>query len=354
MKRFSCFLVIPLLLNLPFAFQYVDACTRVLHVFGNKFVVTARSMDWFIRYPVTIWKFPRGLSREGMTPHNPAKWTSRYGSVAIVQTAGGDQSATVDGINEKGLVANFLYLTESDYGKRRPRIPGVASSIYLQFILDNFASVSKVVQYLNSDNIQIVPVPIPNSNHPPTMHISISDTFGDSAIIEFLDGKVVIHHSKDYQVMTNSPTFERQLAMNSYWEEVGGHKFLPGTRNSVDRFVRASFYNASLPEPKDYREAIASVMSIVRNVSSPFGRPNPQKPNISTTLWRVVADQTNLTYYYESTLSPNVIWVDLRKLDFSMGSGAMALEIRNDSDLHGEANRFFGPRRPFVFARVPK
>jgi choloylglycine hydrolase len=343
-----------LLLILLFTFHVADACTRVLHVFKDNLVVTARSMDWYVRYPTTIWKFPRGLSREGLTPNNPAQWISKYGSVVIVQTAEGNQSATADGLNEKGLVANLLYLTETDYGKRKPEIPGVASSIYLQFILDNFASVKGVVEYLKEDNIQIAPVPIPNSEHLPTMHVSVSDSSGDSAVIEFLDGKLVIHHSRDYQVMANSPVFERQLAMNAYWEEVGGHKFLPGTRNSADRFVRASFYNTALPEPKDYREAIAGVMSIVRNVSSPYGRPDPQKPNISTTMWRAVADQTNLTYYYESTISPNVIWTDLRKMDFSMGSGAQALEISDKSDFHGEVNRFFEKRKPLEFARVPK
>jgi choloylglycine hydrolase len=95
-------------------------------------------------------------------------------------------------------------------------------------------------------------------------------------------------------------------------------------------------------------------MSIVRNASSPYGRPDPQKPNISTTMWRVVADQTNLAYYYESTISPNVIWVDLKKMDFSKGSGAKALEILDEPDFHGEANQFFEARKPLVFARVPE
>jgi len=343
-----------LLVILLFTLHNAEACTRVLHVFKNNLVVTARSMDWYIRYPSTIWKFPRGITREGLVPTNPAKWTSQYGSVVVVQTANGDQSAAVDGINEKGLVANLLYLTETDYGERNPAIPGVASSLYVQFILDNFASVKEVVDYLNGNHVQIVPVPIPNSEHLPTVHFSVSDKTGDSAIIEFLDGKVVIHHSKDYQVMTNSPIFERQLALTAYWEEVGGHKFLPGTRNSADRFVRASFYNKALPEPGNYREAIASLMSIIRNASSPYGRPDPEKPNISTTIWRVLADQTNLIYYYESTISLNVFWIDLKKMDFSEGSSVTALEVVDEADMYGNVNKFFKPRKTIQFAPVPK
>jgi penicillin V acylase-like amidase (Ntn superfamily) len=32
------------------------------------------------------------------------------------------------------------------------------------------------------------------------------------------DGKLVIHHGKQYTVMTNSPTFDQQLALNAYCE----------------------------------------------------------------------------------------------------------------------------------------
>ena len=43
---------------------------------------------------------------------------------------------------------------------------------------------------------------------------------GGSAIVEWLTGKVVIHHSKEYRVMTNSPTFDEQLAIENYWKGV--------------------------------------------------------------------------------------------------------------------------------------
>jgi choloylglycine hydrolase len=338
--------------SMPMLSPDIHACTRVLHTFQNGDVVTGRSMDWFVRYKTALWKFPRGLTRQGLTPVHPMQWESRYGSIVVAQTAEG-QSAVSDGINEKGLVANLLYLTETQYPKRDTSKAGIASSIYIQFLLDSFANVNEAVTYLKSHQSQIVPVPIPNSEHLPTMHISLSDATGDSAIVEFLEGKVVVHHSKAYQVMTNSPTFEKQLAINAYWSEVGGDRFLPGTRNSADRFVRASFYNKHLPEPKNYREAIASMLSIVRNVSSPFGKSDPQKPNISSTLWRTVADQKHFVYYFESTLSPNLIWVDLKKMDFSKGTRTKVLEIKETRDYAGEVNALFKTHAPLEFAKVP-
>jgi choloylglycine hydrolase len=328
----------------------VDACTRVLHVTkDHKYILTGRNMDWYVKYPTTFWKFPRGMKRDGLTKNNPLQWTSKYGSIALVQTSF-SQSATADGMNEKGLVANLLYLTETKYPKRDTSKKGLASSLYLQYILDNFATVKEAVDNIKKNSFQIVPVPIPNSPHLPTMHIAISDASGDSAIIEFINGKTIIHHSKKYQIMTNSPTFEKQLSLNAYWEEIGGNTFLPGTRKSADRFVRASFYNKMLPYPKSNREAVAGMMSVMRNTSSPFGATDPKKPNISSTRWRVIDDQKNLVLYYESTEAPNVIWIDFKKLDFSKGSGVESLDA-DDYKLVGEVNKNFKKSQPLEFAR---
>jgi len=344
--------ILTLVLAGVLGYNSVDACTRVIHTFKNSDVVTGRSMDWYIRYPTAIWKFPKGIKRNGLTPENPVHWISKYGSVIVAQESDG-QTASTDGMNEKGLVSNMLYLSETEYAKRDVTKAGLASSVYVQYLLDNFATVDEAVKFLQKNIVQIVPVPIPGSKFLPTMHISISDATGDSAIIEFLKGKVVIHHSKAYQVMTNSPTFDQQLALMAYWDSVGGHKFLPGTRNSSDRFVRATFYNRTLPEPKNYREAIASVLSVIRNVSSPFGKPDPEKPNVSSTIWRTVADQSHKIYFFESTISPHTIWVDLNRLDFSEGSGSKVVEIPDNANFSGNINRLLTEHKIVQFAKVP-
>jgi len=37
-------------------------------------------------------------------------------------------------------------------------------------------------------------------------HLALADASGDSAIFEYISGKLVIHHDRKYTVMTNSPT----------------------------------------------------------------------------------------------------------------------------------------------------
>ena len=63
-------------------------------------------MDWREDTQTDLWIFPRGMVRSGEPGNNTLKWTSRYGSVI----ASAYNIATVDGMNEKGLVANLLWL----------------------------------------------------------------------------------------------------------------------------------------------------------------------------------------------------------------------------------------------------
>lgn len=130
------------------------------------------------------------------------------------------------------------------------------------------------------------------------IHLSISDPTGDSAIFEYIGGRLVIHHGSEYQVMTNSPVYDEQLSLNAYWKEIGGTIMLPGTNRAADRFARASFYINTTKQSADPREAVASVFSVMRNVSVPLGISTPDRPNVSSTIWRTVADQKNRVYYY--------------------------------------------------------
>ena len=94
---------------------------------------------------------------------------------------------------------------------------------------------------------------------------------------------------------------------------------LPGTNRAADRFARASFYINAATQSADPREAVAAVFSVMRNVSVPRGISTPAQPNISSTIWRTVADQKNKVYFFEDTASPSLVWVRLNRIDFSAG-----------------------------------
>jgi penicillin V acylase-like amidase (Ntn superfamily) len=89
------------------------ACTRAVYLGPDDTIITVRSMDWQSDLGSNLWAFPRGMPRDGAAGPQSIRWTSRYGSV--VSTA--FEAATADGMNEKGVVANLLYLAESEYVK---------------------------------------------------------------------------------------------------------------------------------------------------------------------------------------------------------------------------------------------
>src|SRR5690606_11915019 len=124
----------------------------------------------------------------------------------------------------------------------------------------------------------------------------------------------------EYEVMTNSPPFDQQLAVSSYWDEIGGTVMLPGTNRAADRFVRARFYVDAVPHVEDRVTATASVFSVIRNVSVPLGISTPGQPNISSTRWRTVADHKDRRYFFDSVLSPSVVWVELDRIDLTEGA----------------------------------
>jgi penicillin V acylase-like amidase (Ntn superfamily) len=96
---------------------------------------------------------------------------------------------------------------------------------------------------------------------------------------------------------------------------------LPGTNRASDRFARMSYYINEATQTADPRRAVATVFSVMRNVSVPIGIKVPGQPNIADTLWLTVSDQKNKVYYYQDTNSPSILWAKLGELDFSEGSG---------------------------------
>lgn len=146
--------------------------------------------------------------------------------------------------------------------------------------------------------------------------------------------------------MTNEPTFDRQLVLNDYWQELKGC-FLPGTAEPSDRFVRASYYLNQAPLTADEQQSISVVFSIIRNVSQPITKSNSDRPNQAPTIWRSVADVKHRVYYFENTNRPNVFWTDLTKLDLNVGAPAKKLPLANGEVYAGEVSSHFVVSKPF-------
>ena len=97
------------------------------------------------------------------------------------------------------------------------------------------------------------------------------------------------------------------------------------------------------------REALAAVFSVMRNVSVPRGISTLTQPNISSTIWRTVADQKNKIYFFEDTASPSLVWVKLNQIDFKPDSGIRKLTLHGNPDLGGDQTANFKKAEAFKF-----
>ncbi|MEN6380094.1 MAG: linear amide C-N hydrolase [Synergistaceae bacterium] len=338
----------------------VSACSRVLSSNNGQAVLVGRNMDWPENVDSELWFLPRGIKRSGLTEGNAVVWAAKHSSIVTASTIKG-QSFVSDGLNEMGLEANLLWLNESDYGRRDETKPGISVALWAQYVLDNYSTVAEVVQAIRAGEYQIVDINIPmfipsvgTTEARASLHLALADKTGDSAIIEFLDGKPVIYHDRKYTIMTNSPTFDKQQENLKQYQSFGGNKPLPGTSEAIDRFVRASFYLKNLPQPQNLREAIAHILSVTRNASQPFiVSLDPEHPYTAATIWRTVGDLTNGYYYYESTISPYLVWADFAEFNPKEGSPAMKLDLSKNQDYCGNVSKFFQKADPTEL-KVPK
>lgn len=324
--------------------QTATACTRAVYLGPDGRIVTGRTMDWKEDPQSNLYLFPRGMQKRGAHTDHTIQWTSKYGSVA---TAGYD-IGICDGMNEKGLTANLLFLTESSYVRPGDTRPVMGLSIWTQYVLDNFATVDEAVAELSKELFRIDAPDLPNGAKS-TLHLAISDATGNSAIFEYINGELIIHSGRECQIMTNSPTYDKQITLNDYWKQIGGLVMLPGTNRASDRFVRASFYIQAIPQTDDPRLAVAGVFSVMRNVSVPLGISTPDQPFIASTRWRTVADQKSKVYFFESTMQPDIFWIDFKSLDFSPGAPTKKLSLTGGEIYTGNAASEFKDTPPFQF-----
>ena len=324
-------------------------CSRIQWTANGQPVIVGRNMDWTAKMGTKLFVMPKGIERDGLVDDNPLKWTSKYGSVVAMVW----DCAAADGLNEAGLCVNLLYLAESNYGERATSLPGISIALWVQYFLDTCATVAEAVKAAETFQVQPIELMHQGVKVDAPLHLSLSDATGDSAVIEILDGKPHIHHGPEYTVMTNSPVYEEQLVLLKQYEGLGGKKPIPGTMEAEDRFARGAFYLTKLSEqPASYQEAVAGVLSVIRNMATPLGANDPVRPNIAATIWRTIGDCTNNRYFFEFCDMPNVVWVHLENLDLNAGAPVQMFDLASDLEAAGEISGKFKPSDPVVFQKA--
>lgn len=339
--RFFFGFLLPALIPIPNA----NPCSRILWNDNPTAVIAGRTMDWAGSTEPVLTVFPKGLTRDGgmlgpvrVVEDNPLSWTSRYGSLVTTMYGLG----TADGINERGLAAHLHYFSMADYGARDPAKPGLQAGLWAQYVLDQAATVKEALAAL--EKIQLVMISARGVRS--TLCLAIEDAAGDSAIVEFIGGKWVVHHGREFKVMTNDPPYAEQLAsLKSFELSKQDAASLPGSLSATDRFLRASYYVSILPRPNNEAEAVDSLLGLTRQLSVPAGTPFGS--GTYQTEYRTIGDLTNKRYFFELASTSGMFWADLSKMDLSAGAPVLALNP-SDAAMSGDITaRFRAVTAPF-------
>jgi choloylglycine hydrolase len=207
-------------------------------------------------------------------------------------------------MNETGLVIEQLWLDETQYPKADSR-PTVGTQEWIQYQLDNSATIAEVIK--NAEKIRIT--------SEVKVHYLASDKAGDTATIEFLNGKLIAHTGTGVAVRTlTNDTYENSL---NYSKTTSPEKAL--TSGSLDRFTRAAGMTKEFEkQPKSEREAVDYAFEILSNTA--------QK---EYTQWSIVYDQKRGKIYFRTLQSPGVKMFDAKSFDYSCSTAVKMFDANS-------------------------
>ena len=339
------------------------ACTGILTKTQDNNYIFARSMEFGTDLMTfDLIAVPRNYKFTGQTPLGKPgmTWETKYGYTGFSPFG---IPLIADGVNEKGLSCGVFFLpgyavyetvTEKEHSKTISCID-VAS-----FILGTCANVSEAKEKISK--IHVVGIQAPQWGFVPPLRYMIADASGDSAIIEYTEGKLHIYNN-EVNAITNSPPYPWHLTnlknyiglkpMNDPAIKVNGTEItqigqgsgglgLPGDFTPSSRFVRAVFFANTAFLGKDIGEGIGVAFHILNQFDIPRGaiRGNEAGKTVSdTTQWTSASDLTNHRYFYHTYSDRNVRMIDLKEFDLDGKSIKTIIDVQKPgkiTDVTGE------------------
>jgi penicillin V acylase-like amidase (Ntn superfamily) len=251
----------------------------------------------------------RGIEKTSLAAVLPASWKSKYGSVTFNQYG---REFPSGGINESGLVIELMWLDGTKYPEPddRPSVGGILQ--WIQYQLDNSATVDEIIE---SDKfIRITQNSVP-------VHYLTADKNGDCASIEFIDGKLVYHKGETmpFTALTND-TYESSAGFIKKFEEFGGNEKLDPDKSSLGRFANTC--------------RMLKLFSSGNNMNAVDYGFNMLKANDQGefTKWSIIYDIKNLAVYFRTDENRKIKNIELGSLDYKCMSPVKMININNDNE----------------------
>ena len=278
----------------------VDACTSFC-IISNSQIVLAKNLDWEIADGL-IFTNKRGVRKTAYTNHyKKLSWISKYGSVTFNQFG---KEFPLGGMNESGLVIEEL----NSWGET-PKNDGaykLNEFQWVQYCLDNFASIEELIASQNS--LEIQPLFL-------NLHYLICDSNGKTAIVEFYEGKSHFYDKDDvvYPILSNNH-YKNSLKNIKLFQGFGGDLLIKNDLSSNGRFVKAASLLKNI-NSANYFDGKEAAFNILDSVSQ------------SDTKWSIVYDISRKEIHFKTALNKTEKIIKLKNFDFSCKTPVLILNV---------------------------
>lgn len=306
---------------LLFSVQTASTCT-IFSLFPNKEHWIGRTFDWDYGHGL-VFNNKRNVLKNGlrlMPTDISASWVSQYGSVTFNQFG---REFPTGGMNEKGLIVEALELKSSVFPPADGR-PSLNELQFIQYLLDNFSSVKNITDELK--NIRLSPVGS-------KLHYFVCDA-EQCMTIEYINGSLVTHMAPNLPVSSfANNTYEEHINYARQFTTFGGDKpIVLESKDSLDRFVRASYNVKSIDQ---YEDPVQAVFTFLSDVGSRNNR------------WQIIYNQDRKTISFRTTSRISLQRkIDIAAFDFDCKAPVMYFDL--DSDHEGQINSMFKTFDPAV------
>lgn len=237
-------------------------------------------------------------------------WKSKYGSITFNYSGAEFPDG---GMNEAGLIFEEMTLLHTEYPVDESK-PTLFMMQWIQYILDTCEKVSQVIESAQNINLDGW-----------NWQFYATDKHGESAVIEFLNGKPVIYTGKNlpYPILTNS-IYAEELDKIKEYEGFGGEKPLDvKDYDGPTRFTRGAcmiknYSPAKDISPVDYGFRILDIIS-----------PDHMNAPQITTLAKIY-DVNNRRVYFRTSIAEKIRYVDMDAFDYSCKTPGKILDIHLD------------------------
>jgi penicillin V acylase-like amidase (Ntn superfamily) len=282
-------------------------CTSFRLVRGDT-VVFGNTLDWYFEDGI-VFINKRNVSKTALWFQNPARWTSKYGSITFNQWG---REFPQRGMNEAGLVVGEMTLSETRYPDPDGR-GGLSNPQWIQWQLDNCATVGEVIE--SDGKIRI------DRNEYPS-HFLVADAAGNCAALEWLDGRLIARTGEALPIaaLTNS-TYESSVA---FYRE--GKPHAPDDYCTWARFFRAA-------------DLLAAADTASGTLLDHGWKIHAAVDHSSRTRWALLFDVRGRRAYFRTESRPEVRFADLMSFDLSCDAPVRMLAV--SAALSGDVTRHF-------------